>query len=99
MYGTVARLCITPGAFDKFAHLVQEFTTLNVPGFVTTYLYQLDANPNECYMAVIFRDKATYDANAQSAAQNERYQQMRALLTSDPEWHDGTASAFVNPAR
>ncbi|MEO7000633.1 MAG: antibiotic biosynthesis monooxygenase [Ktedonobacterales bacterium] len=99
MYGTVARMNLKSGAQDQLAQQLRDFTALNVPGFVATYTYQSDANPNECYMAVIFENKAAYDTNAQSAAQDARYQKIRALLESDPEWHDGAITAFVNSAR
>ena len=92
MYGTVARLRIKPGAASQLDQNLQDFKALNVPGFLATYIYQMDADPNEVYMAVIFENKATYDANAQSPAQDARYRQMRALLESDPEWHDGAVT-------
>ena len=40
-------------------------------------------------MAVVFRDRESYESNAASPAQNEMYDQMRDLMESDPEWHDG----------
>jgi hypothetical protein len=49
----------------------------------------MDADANEFYVAVVFSSKEAYVANANSPEQNARFQAMRALLTSDPEWHDG----------
>ncbi|HLY31246.1 MAG TPA: antibiotic biosynthesis monooxygenase family protein [Ktedonobacterales bacterium] len=89
MYGTVARMRVRPGAHDQLLQQLRDFEAIHVPGFVATYVYQTDADPNDYYMAVLFETKAAYDANAESAEQNARYQQMRALLESDPEWHDG----------
>jgi hypothetical protein len=68
-----------------------------VPGFVASYLYQTDVSSNEYYLTVVFDSKASYTANAQSPEQNARYLEMRELLTSDPEWHDGeiTSSALA----
>ena len=40
-------------------------------------------------MAVIFDDRASYVANANSPEQNARYLQMVELLEGAPEWHDG----------
>ena len=37
----------------------------------------------------MFEDKASYMANADDPAQNERYMEFRALMEADPEWHDG----------
>ncbi len=99
MYGTVARLRIRQGAEAQFSQHLRDFTTLNVPGFVATYLYRTDADPRECYMAVLFESKAAYVANAESPAQGARYQQMRSLLESDPDWHDGEVSSFGVVAR
>jgi hypothetical protein len=61
----------------------------SIPGYVTQYVFQMDRNSNELYLVVIFTDRASYVANAQSPEQNARYQEMRALLAADPEWHDG----------
>lgn len=89
MYGTVARMRITPGAESQLEQQFREFESLKVPGFVTTYVYRMDADPQTYYLAVVFDSKAAYEANAHSPEQDARYQQMRALLESDPEWHDG----------
>lgn len=89
MYGTVARLQLKPG---KEADLKQEMSTypsLKIPGFVSTLVYRMDQNANECYLAVAFKDKESYVANARDPKQDERYRQLRALLSADPEWHDG----------
>jgi hypothetical protein len=50
------------------------------------------------YLVVCFKDRASYVANAQSPAQHARYEQMRALLTADPEWHDGEILSAVEAA-
>lgn len=89
MYGTVARLRVRQGAEAQLAQQQREFEALRVPGFIRAYVYQMDANPRECYLVVLFESKATYQANANSAEQNTRYQQMLALLEAPPEWHDG----------
>ena len=89
MYGTIARTRLKPGSEQAFTQLLADFRKLNVPGFIDSHVYRMDADSNEYYMAVLFRDKASYLANAQSPEQSARYQQMRALMTQDPEWHDG----------
>ncbi|HUY78402.1 MAG TPA: antibiotic biosynthesis monooxygenase [Ktedonobacterales bacterium] len=61
MYGTIARLRLKPGADAQLAQHLRDFSALNVPGFVATYVYQSDADPNERYMAVLFETKATYE--------------------------------------
>jgi quinol monooxygenase YgiN len=89
MYGTVARMQVKPGAEEQFAALAQEFEGLSIPGHIGTYVYRLDDEPNVLWLAVAFQDKAAYRRNAESPEQDARYQQMRALLIADPEWHDG----------
>lgn len=89
MYGTVARMRIKPGAESQLEQQIRQYDTLNVPGFVSTYVYRMDADPQTYFMAVVFDSKASYETNARSPEQDARYQQMRALLESDPEWHDG----------
>jgi hypothetical protein len=38
---------------------------------------------------VAFESKEAYQKNAASPEQNARYEEYRALLDADPEWHDG----------
>lgn len=101
MYGTVARMRLKPGSEERLSQLSREFEALGVSGFVGDFVYRMDNDPNECYLAVVFRDKASYVANAESPEQDARYRQMRELMESDPEWHDGEiiyASAFAAAA-
>ena len=89
MYGTVARMQLKPGAESQLQAQMQEFETLQVPGFVSSTVYRMDNAPNELCLAVVFESKETYFANANSPEQDARYRKMRELFTSDPEWHDG----------
>ena len=85
MYGTVAYLQAKPGVEAK---LVEQFNQ-KVPGLVGACIYRMDAASQTYYATVMFESKAAYFANANSPEQNRRYEAMRALLTSEPEWHDG----------
>ncbi len=89
MYGTVARMRIKPGMEVKLKEDMARYEGLKIPGFVSTVVYRMDSDPNEIYMAVVFKDKASYVANARDPKQDERYKKMRAFLAADPEWHDG----------
>jgi quinol monooxygenase YgiN len=89
MYGTIARLRVKPEAADQLRAVMQEYEDVDVPGFVASYVYQLDGSDTDFMMAVAFEDRDSYRRNAEGPAQDERYQRMRALLDSDPEWHDG----------
>ncbi len=89
MYGTVARFQVKPDAELRLADEMRAFERANVPGALATYLYRMDTEPSVYYMAVLFADKASYVANAESPQQDARYRKVRELLTADPEWHDG----------
>ncbi len=89
MYGTIARMRLKEGAEAAMERLTEEFKTFNVPGYLGEYVYRTDADPREHYLVVLFESKEAYWANAQDPAQNTRYEQLRALLEDDPEWHDG----------
>ena len=88
MYGTVAKMRIKPG-MEQALNAASEQAKNEIDGLVGEYVYRMDSEPNVYYLAVIFRDKETYQANAASPEQHERYQAYRDLLTDDPEWHDG----------
>jgi heme-degrading monooxygenase HmoA len=89
MYGTVARMRLKPGMEAKLKEDMEQYDQLKIPGFVSTVVYRTDRDPNEIYIAVVFKDKQSYRANADDPKQDERYKKMRALLAADPEWHDG----------
>ena len=89
MYGTVARLRVKPGAEKQLMEMSRDESSLDIPGFISQYVYRMDQDPNEYYLVVLFEDRQTYVANADSPEQNARYLEFRALLEADPEWHDG----------
>ena len=89
MYGTVARMTVKPGMEQQLVEHVESFEAVKVPGFIRTTIYRLDGDTNECVTAVVFDSKESYVANAESPEQNERFQEMRALLEADPVWGDG----------
>ena len=93
MYGTVARYRVKPGVEEQLRQLIEEqarvFEAGQVPGFVATYGYRMDADPYDIYLAVVFESREAYWANAQSPEQDARYRQWLPLLEHEPEWHDG----------
>ena len=98
MYGTVARLQIKSGQESAFMDYLRYWSRErkpNVKGAVGGYIYTLDADPGIAIMAVVFQDKESYTANAQSPAQDADYQRLRALLTEDPIWEDGEIVATL----
>jgi len=89
VYGTVARMTVKPGLEQALDEQLKSFETVDVPGFIRTTIYRLDSGSNEYVMAVVFDSKESYVANAESPEQNARYEEMRALLETAPEWSDG----------
>ena len=93
MYGTIGLLHIKPGMEGQFRQLLQgqarAFETGQVAGFVASYAYRMDADPNDYYIAAVFESREAYWANAQSPEQDARYRQWLPLLEAEPEWHDG----------
>jgi quinol monooxygenase YgiN len=87
MYGTIARVKIDPAKVEELKTLGRRIGV--APGQIARYVYQMDANPGELFLVVVFESREAYWANAQSPEQNLRFQEMRALMLADPEWHDG----------
>lgn len=87
MYGTIARVQSTAANLPALRRLAE--TMESAPGQVERLIFQSDADPHEFWMIALFASKEAYQANAASPEQHGRFLQLRALLTADPEWHDG----------
>lgn len=87
MYGTIAKVTVKPEKIDELRALAARLEM--APGQLARYVYQMDANPQEYMLVAVFENREAYRANAASPAQHERFMELRALLTADPEWHDG----------
>ena len=85
MYGTIARMKTKPGALE----LLKKLEMRQPKGFIGSYIYQMDADPNELWMVVMFESKQAYLENADSPEQDKEYRQLRELLREDPIWNDG----------
>lgn len=93
MYGTIARLTPLPDRMDELVAYGREMSKARMPGYRTSFLFTPNESPYgdpTLFMVAIFDDRATYEANAESPEQNERYMGLRALLAKDPDWMDGT---------
>ena len=95
MYGTVARLHVTAGAEEEIQRIND--ASAAIPGLVSSVVYRSDTDPQEYWLAVVFESKDAYRRNAESPEQNARYEQLRALLDAEPEWHDGETVAQYPP--
>ena len=89
MYGTIAQLNVKPGQLEAFQKGMSGFEEMDSEGYVATYAYQMDADPNVLYMVVMFESKEAYHTNAQSDETNQQFMKMMEFLTTEPEWHDG----------
>lgn len=98
MYGTIARMRIKPGMAEEMRRTLEEFAREDVTGFLGTYVYRTDRDPNEYYMVVMFDSAESYRANAESPQQHERYLAYMRFLDGEPEWHDGEIVAQVMPS-
>lgn len=96
MYGTVARMTVKAGSEDHFMAQMNQYSQLNIPGYVGSLFYRMNDNPREVFMAVVFDSKASYDRNAESPDQDARFREMMADLDGEPEWHDGEMMTDAN---
>ena len=98
MYGTVARFRTRKGVNkEEFKKRMDEFDSSIIPGWVADYIFQTDANSNEFFLVAIFKDKSSYQANADDPSQHERYLIFRSFLEEDPEWNDGVILSATGP--
>lgn len=97
MYGTIARFRLKSGVKADFIKAMDSFGDAVIDGWIADYYFQMDEDPDEFYLVAIFKDNQTYQANADSADQHERYLVFRSFLTDDPEWHDGFILSATGP--
>lgn len=93
MYGTIGRFKLAPGREDELMAEMADYDTLDLKGWVVNAFFRADAGEGEYWLATVWESKEAYRANAESPEQDARYQKLRALLTKDPEWHDGEVIA------
>jgi hypothetical protein len=88
MYGTVAKMDVLPGKREELKAVADRQMADPIAGYVKSYVLFED-DSDVMWLMVQFEDKDSYVANADDPSQHERYMEIRALLTADPEWHDG----------
>jgi quinol monooxygenase YgiN len=89
MYGSIARWHIKEGKQEEFERLGDELMQERPPGSRAVYVYRSDADPTEYWVAGVFESRDAYEANSATPEQGARFQRLRELMESDPEWHDG----------
>lgn len=98
MYGTIARFRVKKGVDkEEFKRKMDEFDSSEIPGWIADYIYQTDADSDVFYLVAIFKDKESYQANADDPKQHERYLVFRSFLADDPEWNDGLIVSATGP--
>lgn len=92
MYGTVARLKPKADKHEELKKILREWDEDSKPqveGAIGSYVYQLDKDPDQWVMAVLFENRETYAKNADDPKTDAWYRKMRELLEEDPIWDDG----------
>ena len=90
MYGTVAKMRVKAENVDAVRKVMAaQMEGAKPAGYIQSYVLSENDGDTQ-WLFVMFEDKASYMANADDPAQNERYMEFRALMEADPEWHDGT---------
>ena len=92
MYGSIFRMKVKPGQEAKLLDSFRKWETERKPkvkGAVASLVLKSDERPGEFVGVAVFRDKASYTANANDPEQDKWFRQMRSLLQSDVEWQDG----------
>ena len=87
LYGTIAKMKLKPGADEKMMQVMGSDNAAE--GHISTFVFKSDADPNVHFVATVFESKDAYKKFADSAEQNRRFDQIKDLFASEPEWHDG----------
>jgi quinol monooxygenase YgiN len=99
MYGTVAQMRVKSGHEGQLQEMNEKFEherSRQVPGFMATYVFKTDRDPNHFVLVAVFRDRESYRANADDPEQDRWFRQLRQHLEADPEWTDGEI-VFASP--
>jgi len=89
MFGTIAKMKLKPGSFEKMQDVMKGFEEQPVKGFLFNAVYRSQSDPDEVWLVVGFEDEATYRANADNPRTNEMAEQYQKIMAAAPEWHDG----------
>ena len=92
MYGTIFRMKVKPGQESKVAEQFKQWEDSHQPrvdGAMGGLLMRPDKFDGEMIGVAVFRDKASYDANADDPRQDKWFRGLRELLEDDPAWEDG----------
>ena len=85
-------MAVQPGKKADLKKLMTGQMPTSIKGMRSVHLF--DAGGDEVWGVAVFTTEKAYRDNAASPEQNQRYQEMRRLLQSDPEWHDASVQSF-----
>jgi quinol monooxygenase YgiN len=97
MYGTMARFTLEPGQKETMRALHEKWQRERKPeakGLIADYVLESERVPGEWFVMVLFDSEENYRKNAADPEQHRQYEEMRALMTADPEWNDGQVFAI-----
>ena len=89
MYGSVSRWRVKAGKQQEFEQLSAELMRERPQGSRTVFVYRMDGDSQEYWVAGVFDSKDAYTSNSNTPEQDARFRQLRSLMEADPEWHDG----------
>ena len=92
MYGTIFHMKVKPGQDQTVVELFEVWNNERKPavdGAIAGYLMKPDEKTGEFIGVAIFRDKASYTANATDPEQDRWFSRLREALLEDPQWQDG----------
>src|SRR5689334_18531712 len=92
MYGTVARLSLRPGQEAALLAAIEQSRREGKPkgeGLLGDYVLKSERIPGDWMVMALFDNEENYRKNAADPDQHRQYEEIRALLTADPEWNDG----------
>jgi quinol monooxygenase YgiN len=96
MYGTIMRAQTKPGQRDAFVDMMkQRGTPDRNPGFLSAEIGTVDKDPNGVVAVIHFRDRASYQANAQRPEVDSEYRAMLEYLSEPPQWTDVVYVAYT----
>ena len=91
-FGSIFRMAVQPGRKEELKKMMTGQRPTAIKGMRNVHLF--DTGADEVWGVAVFTNEKSYRDNASSPAQNQRYQEMRRLLLSDPEWHDANVQSF-----
>jgi quinol monooxygenase YgiN len=89
MFGSIAKMKVKAGSFEKMIDLVKIVESQPVEGRLFMFVYRSQTDPDEAWAVSGFTDEPTYRADAEDPHKSAQFEQWQQLLAGPPEWHDG----------